>query len=95
MQVVTIEDIKKSIAYFQNLDPTSNEKSKVYQDITQKLEFLESKNRRPEDVKQLKKIVQNKYYEGFRIAYINQLDDPSGGEFQASYPFADGEIKTL
>ena len=95
VQVVTIEDIKKSIAYFQNLDPTSNEKSKVYQDITQKLEFLESKNRRPEDVKQLKKIVQNKYYEGFRIAYINQLDDPNGGEFQASYPFADGEIKTL
>lgn len=96
VQVVTIEDIKKDIAYFQNLDPTSNEKSKVYQDITQKLDFLESKNRRPEDVKQLRKIVQNKYYEWFRIAYINQLDDlNNGGEFQKSYTFTDYEAKLL
>lgn len=94
-EVVTIQDIKKDISYFQNLDPTSNEKGKIYQDITQKLAFLETQGKWPEDVKQLQKLVKNKYYESFRIVYINQLDDPTGGEFQSIYPFSDLEKKVL
>lgn len=95
-EVITIEDIKKDIAYFQNLDPSSDTKWQTYKDIIQKLDYLASKNKRPEDVKQLKKIVQNKYYEGFKIAYINQLDDPTGtSEFQSIYPFNDYESKLL
>lgn len=95
-EVITIEEIKKNIAYFQNLDPSSDTKGQTYKDIIQKLDYLASKNRRPEDVKQLKKIVQNKYYEWFKIAYINQLDDPTGtSEFQSIYPFNDYELKIL
>lgn len=95
-EVITIEDIKKDIAYFQNLDPSSDTKWQTYKDIIEKLSYLESKNKWTEDVKQLKKIVQNKYYEWFRIVYINELDDPTGSsEFQTIYPFDDYESKLL
>lgn len=95
-EIITIEDIKKDIAYFQNLDPSSDTKWQTYKDIIEKLEYLESKNKRPEDVRQLKKIVQNKYFEGFKIAYINQIDDPTWtSEFESVYPFSEYESKLL
>jgi Zn/Cd-binding protein ZinT len=47
-----------------------------------------------EDVAALKKIVQNKYYEGFNIISITNLDDISG-EFQSIYPFSSNENKIL
>ncbi|MFA7718066.1 MAG: hypothetical protein WC875_05105, partial [Candidatus Absconditabacterales bacterium] len=66
---VTIDDIKKDLFLFQSMDPTSEEKSMKYHDILEKLNVLESKGRRPEDVAQLKKVLESEYYKGFNISY--------------------------
>ncbi len=94
VQIVTIDDIKKEINIFQWLDPKSDEKWTKYKEISDKLDFLQSQGKRLEDVAALKKIVQNKYYEGFNIISITNLDDISG-EFQSIYPFSSNENKIL
>jgi len=71
---VTIDDIKKDIYMFQSLDPTSDEKAVKYHEILQKLDMLESKGRRLEDVAQLRTILQADYHKGFNIIYINKLN---------------------
>jgi len=79
---ITIDDVKKDIFLFQSMDPTGDEKSLKYQDIMTKLNALESKGRRTEDVAQLKKILKSEYYEGFNITMINnlsQFDDIATG----------------
>ncbi|NOZ44288.1 MAG: hypothetical protein GXP45_04060 [bacterium] len=59
---------------FQSLDPTSDEKAVKYHEILQKLDMLESKGRRLEDVAQLRTILQADYHKGFNIIYINKLN---------------------
>ena len=93
--IVTISDIEKEIEYFQNLDPTSNEKWRVYQSVMEKLFFLESKWRRTEDVTNLKKLVQNSYYEWFNIIYVNDFETVNKSDFQFLYPFSSVEQQTL
>ena len=62
------------------MDPTSEEKAMKYHDILEKLDILETKGKRTEDVAQLKKVLQSEYYKGFNISYISSLskfDDPA------------------
>lgn len=92
-QIVTIEAIQKQVAYFEQLDIHSNEKGKQYKDIMEKLAFLESLGRWPEDVANLRKIVQNKYYEGFNVVYMNSLD--TSVDTPLLYPFSAKEKTTL
>lgn len=75
---ITIDDIKKDIWAFQQLDASSDEKSVKYNEITEKLALLEQNGRRLEDVENLKWIVENDYYKWFniiRIENLSQLDD--------------------
>lgn len=95
VQIVTIDDIKKEINAFQELDATtSDQKGAKYKEINDKLEFLKSQGRWLEDVAALQKILQDKYYEGFNIIAINNLNDITG-EFKSIYPFSENETKTL
>lgn len=94
VQVVTIDQIKEEINLFQSLNATSDEKWVKYKEISDKLDFLKSQWKRLEDVAALRKILQNKYYEGFNIISINKLDDIAG-EFQPIYPFSSNESKIL
>jgi hypothetical protein len=80
---LTIDDIKKDLLVFQSMDPTSEEKSMKYKDLTEKLNVLETRGRRLEDVASLKKVLQSEYYKGFNISYISSLskfDDLSLGK---------------
>lgn len=95
IEIISIDDIKKEINEFERLDAaSSNEKWKRYKIINDKLEFLKSKNKRPEDVAALQKILQDKYYEGFNIIAVNKLWELDG-EFATSYNFTEKENKTL
>lgn len=95
VQIVTIDDIKKDINAFSELDATtSDEKGAKYKEINDKLEFLKSQGRWLEDVAALQKILQDKYYEGFNIIAINNLNDITG-EFKSIYPFSENETKTI
>ena len=95
IQIVTIDDIKKEISAFQELDAsTSNEKWTKYKEINDKLEFLKSQGKWLDDVAALQKILQDKYYEGFNIIAINNLNDITW-EFKSIYPFWDNESKII
>jgi len=76
---LTIEDIQKEMAEFQSLDPSSPEKSLKYSEIMQKLDFIESKGKWLENVKQLKTILQAEYYKGFNIIPIEKLTQFTNG----------------
>jgi hypothetical protein len=68
---------------FQQVDPTSDEKSMKYHDLLEKISLLESKGKRPDDINQLKQILQNDYYKQFNVNYINSLskfDDPNSNK---------------
>ncbi|MBQ7074117.1 hypothetical protein IJM86_03510 [bacterium] len=67
------------MAEFQNLDPSSPEKSLTYSEIMQKLDFIESKGKWLQDVKQLKTILQAEYYKGFNIIPIEKLTQFTNG----------------
>ena len=80
---LTIEDIKKDLFMFQGMDPTSEEKSLKYNEILSKLDVLQSKERRLEDVAQFRKLLQSEYYKGFNIVYVSSMakfDDPTLGK---------------
>ena len=72
----------------------SEEKSMKYKDLTEKLNVLESRGRRLEDVTSLKKVLQSEYYKGFNISYISTLskfDDLSLGKKSRVLTFNDAE----
>ena len=94
VEVVTIDQIKEEINLFQWLNATSDEKGVKYKEISDKLDFLKSQGKRLEDVAALRKILQNKYYEGFNIISIAKLDDIAW-DFQTIYPFSSNESKIL
>ncbi len=80
---LTIDDIKKDMAIFKTMDPTGDEKSIKYKEILGKLNVLETKGRRVEDIQQLKKLLKSDYYKGFNIIPVNNLvdlDDPVAGK---------------
>ncbi len=77
---ITIDDIKKDILLFKQMDPTSDQKWVKYSEIVEKLSMLESKWRWLEDVENLKWIIEDDYYKWFnilRIENLSQLDDPA------------------
>lgn len=95
VEVVTIDEIKKEINLFQELDATtSDEKARKYKEINDKLNFLKSQGKWIEDVNSLQKILQNKYYEWFNIVAIDSLGDLVG-EFKTVYSFSESELKTI
>lgn len=71
---INIEDVKKNISAFQRLDASSNEKIVKYKEISDQLNLLQQKNKRPNDVVELKKILQSEYNKGFNIIYVNSVD---------------------
>ncbi|MFZ2151257.1 MAG: hypothetical protein WAZ12_02730 [Candidatus Absconditicoccaceae bacterium] len=77
---ISIDDIKKDIYLFKAMDPTSDQKGIKYNEILQKMDTLQTKGKRVEDIIQLKKILQADYYAGFNIIYLtslSKLDDPA------------------
>ncbi|HMT01402.1 MAG TPA: hypothetical protein PKC14_03685, partial [Candidatus Absconditabacterales bacterium] len=70
---ISIEEIKKEIAIFQKLDSASDDKIQKYQDIMDNLTLLEKNNKRPNDVVELKKILNIEYSKGFNIIVLNDL----------------------
>lgn len=101
---LTIEDIKKDLFMFQGMDPTSEDKSIKYNEILSKLDVLQSKWRRLEDVTQFRKLLQSEYYKWFNIVYVSSLtkfDDPTLGKktkilsFNASEASQLGDVQSL
>lgn len=95
---LTIEDIKKDLFMFQGMDPTSEEKSIKYNEILSKLDVLESKGRRLEDVTQFRKLLQSEYYKWFNIVYVSNLtkfDDASLGKKTKILSFNPSEASKL
>lgn len=95
---LTIEDIKKDLFMFQGMDPTSEEKSLKYNEILSKLDTLQSKGRRLEDVAQFRKLLQSEYYKGFNIVYVSSLtkfDDATLGTKTKILSFNASEIGQL
>lgn len=79
---ITIDDIKKDILAFKQMDSTSDQKWVKYSEIVDKLNMLENKWRWLEDVENLKWIIQDDYYKWFniiRIENLSQLDDTANG----------------
>lgn len=75
---ITIDDIKKDIYAFQQMDASSDDKSMKYNEIIEKLTLLEQNWKWLEDVESLKWIVEDDYYKWFniiRIENLSQLDD--------------------
>lgn len=71
---VTIDEIQAELAEFQSLDITSPEKTIKYTEITQKLDFIESKGKWLQDVKSLRSILQTEYYNGFNIYSVDNTN---------------------
>lgn len=95
---LTIEDIKKDLFMFQWMDPTSEEKSIKYNEILSKLDVLESKGRRLEDVAQFRTLLQAEYYKGFNIVYVSSLtkfDDATLGKKTKILSFNPSESSQL
>jgi hypothetical protein len=95
---VTVDGIKKDLAHFQRLDPTSDEKWHLYRQLIEKLDFLESSGRWVEDVQELKKIVEKSYQKWFNIVYedsLDNFDDEVSGAKANILAFNTNEAETL
>ncbi len=90
-KVITIETIRRDIDRFQKLDPMSNEKTILYKEIMEEISFLEQKWLRIDDVKKLKDILKEKYYQWFNVAYI----DNNSPDIVKVYTFNSQEKSTL
>ena len=82
---INIEDLQNDITEFKSLDASSNLKSEKYNDISQKLNFLEENWKWLEDVEDLRAQLQENYYDGFRIIQYktaNELNNIAGKNTQ-------------
>ncbi len=70
---ITIDDIKKDIYAFQQMDASSDEKWIKYNEIVEKLTLLEERWKWIEDVENLKWIVEDNYYAWFNISRIQDM----------------------
>lgn len=71
----TIQDVQNDISYFQKLDPASSDKIKKYKEINEKIWLLEKNNKLPNDVVNLKKLLQDTYLQSFNISSITTLEN--------------------
>lgn len=60
---LSIDDIKKEIAAFQKLDPTSDEKATKYNAIIKELQRIQADGKWASDVQVLKKMIDTEYYQ--------------------------------
>jgi hypothetical protein len=72
---VSIQGIRDDIALFDKLDPTSDEKSHMYRQLIEQIDFLESQDMRPQDVDTLRSTIERSYQQGFNIVYETSLDN--------------------
>ena len=70
---LTIEGIKQDIFAFKTLDPTSDEKSEKYNEISQKIQTIEANGLWVEDVAKLKTELLQAYEEWFMVRIIKNL----------------------
>lgn len=71
----TIQDLQKDISFFQKLDPASPDKIKIYKEINNKIKLLEQSNKLPNDIFNLKKLLQDNYLQSFNIMSISTLEN--------------------
>lgn len=73
----TIWEIRQDINQFTNIDPSSDTKSTLYANIVKKLTTLEQAKKWPNDVNELKKLVNQQFYKEFNIATLtdNEIKD--------------------
>jgi len=96
--LLTIDDIKRDIASFKELDPSSDEKSLKYSEILQKLSLIEQEGIWQEDTAALKKILNQDYEKGFMVRTISdlaQFDDEKTGRKTAILTFNASEKNKL
>jgi hypothetical protein len=96
--LLTIDDIKRDIASFKELDPSSDEKSLKYSEILQKLSLIEQKGIWQEDTATLKKMLNQDYEKGFMVRTISdlaQFDDEKTGRKTAILTFNASEKNKL
>ena len=74
-EVVNLEDIQADIEEFKSLDASSTLKTTKYNDITARLDFLESQWKWLEDVEWLRNSLKEDYYDWFNIKQIKTQDD--------------------
>jgi hypothetical protein len=96
--LLTIDDIKRDIASFKELDPSSDDKSLKYSEILQKLSLIEQRGIWQEDTTALKKILNQDYEKGFMVRTISdlaQFDDEKTGRKTAILTFNASEKNKL
>ena len=64
---INLDDIQADISEFKTLDASSSLKASAYNEISQKLDFLESQWKWLEDVADLRSQLQENYYDWFRV----------------------------
>lgn len=74
-EVVNLEDITADIEEFKSLDSSSTLKTTKYNDITAKLDFLESQWKWLEDIEELRNSLKENYYDGFNIKPFKTQSD--------------------
>ena len=82
-QTVTLAQLKQDIEAFKQLNASSDEKSLQYQEILAKFQQIQSQGIWQEDIKNLKKVLEDSYEQGYNIASItsfSQFDNASLGK---------------
>ena len=74
-QELNLDDIQSDINAFKNLDPSSTLKINQYNEISQKLQFLEDQWKWLDDVANLRAQLQENYYEWFHVVQFNSNND--------------------
>ena len=79
-QTITLTQLKQDIEAFKQLNASSDEKSLQYQEILAKFQQIQSQGIWQEDIKNLKKLLEDSYEQGYNIVSISnftQFDNPS------------------
>ena len=82
-QTITLAQLKQDIEAFKQLNASSDEKSLQYQEILAKFQQIQSQGIWQEDIKNLKKVLEDSYEQGYNIASItsfSQFDNASLGK---------------
>ena len=72
---INIDDLQEDISVFKSLDPSSPLKTSKYNEISDKLSFLEAQWKWLEDVADLKTQLEDNFYDGFNIKQFKSESD--------------------
>ena len=95
---LTIDSIKQDIFAFKILDPTSDEKSEKYNEISQKIQVVEDNGLWIEDVAKLKSDLLQAYEEWFMVRVIknlSQFDNEKIGKKTKIFTFTPSQKEAL